>query len=88
MQNKNLRQQAVTLVEQLPAEKLKTAVDYLISLEEEVLRDSEVPQKGLGTVIHEMFKPFGGVELEIPPRESMRGRREEIDYENRNEKGF
>ena len=88
MQNKNLRQQAVTLVEQLPAEKLKTAVDYLISLEEEVLQDNEASQKGLGTAIHEMFKPFGGVELEIPPRASMRGRREEIDYENRNEKGF
>ena len=29
-------------------------------------------QKGLGTAIHEMFKPFGGVELEIPPRELMR----------------
>ena len=87
MQNKNLRQQAVTLVEQLPAEKLKTAVDYLTSLEEEVLQDSEAPQKGLGTAIHEMFKPFGGVELEIPPRALMRGRREEIGYENRNEKG-
>lgn len=88
MQNKNLRQQAVTLVEQLPAEKLKTAFDYLTSLKEEVLQDSEVPQKGLGTAIHEMFKPFGGVELEIPPRASMRGGRKEIGYENRNEKGF
>ena len=27
---------------------------------------------GLGTAIHEFFKPFGGVELELPPRESMR----------------
>ena len=30
------------------------------------------PPKDLGTAIHELFKPFGGVELEIPPRESMR----------------
>ena len=32
----------------------------------------EVPAKGLGTAIHELFKPFGGVELELPPREPMR----------------
>ena len=41
-----------------------------------VLADSvaelDVPEKGLGTAIHELFKPFGGVELEIPPREPMR----------------
>ena len=30
------------------------------------------PAKGLGTAIHELFKPFGGVELEFPPREPMR----------------
>ena len=30
------------------------------------------PAKGLGTAIHELFKPFGGVELELPPREPMR----------------
>ena len=49
------------------------------SMEEEarvILRDAvgreEVPSKGLGTAIHERFKPFGGVELELPPREPMR----------------
>ena len=26
------------------------------------------PATGLGTAIHELFKPFGGVELDIPPR--------------------
>ena len=31
-----------------------------------------VPAKGLGTAIHRLFKPFGGVELDIPPREPMR----------------
>ena len=31
-----------------------------------------VPTKKLGTAIHELFKPFGGVELEIPPREPVR----------------
>ena len=30
------------------------------------------PAKGLGTALHELFKPFGGVELEIPLREPMR----------------
>lgn len=31
-----------------------------------------VPRKGLGTAIHELFKPLGGVELELPPRGPMR----------------
>ena len=30
------------------------------------------PAKGLGTAIYELFKPFGGIELELPPREPMR----------------
>ena len=49
------------------------------SMEEEarvILREAvgreEVPAKGLGTAIHELFKPFGGVELELPPREPAR----------------
>ena len=49
------------------------------SMEQEVrliLRDAVerevVPEKGLGTAIHELFKPFGGVELELPPRTPMR----------------
>ena len=31
-----------------------------------------VPAKGLGTAIHELFKPFGGVKIELPPREPIR----------------
>ena len=48
------------------------------SMEEEartILREAveqEASEKGLGTAIHELFKPLGGVELEIPPREPMR----------------
>ncbi len=49
------------------------------SMEEEVrsilrsaLHREESPAKGLGTAIHELFKPFGGVELDIPRREPMR----------------
>ena len=30
------------------------------------------PAKGLGTALHELFKPYGGVELDNPPREPMR----------------
>ena len=30
------------------------------------------PPGNLGTAIHNLFKPYGGVELEIPPREPMR----------------
>ena len=49
------------------------------SMEEEVrliLREGvgrqAVPKKGLETAIHELFKPFGGVELELRPRGPMR----------------
>ena len=49
------------------------------SMEEEartILRSAvqreDPPAQGLGTMIHELFKPFGGVELELPPREPMR----------------
>ena len=38
----------------------------------EVVGREVIPEKGLGTAIHELFKPFGGVELELPPREPMR----------------
>ncbi len=49
------------------------------SMEEEVrliLREAVgrgiVPAKGLGAAIHELFKPFGGMELELPSRDPMR----------------
>ena len=38
----------------------------------EAIERETVPAKGLGTAFHELFKPFGGVELELPPREQMR----------------
>ena len=40
-------------------------------LAEAVAREA-APAKGLGTAIHELFKPFGGIELNLPPREPMR----------------
>ncbi len=30
------------------------------------------PARGLGTAIHGLFEPLGGVDLSIPPREPMR----------------
>ena len=36
------------------------------------LSGDDGPVRGLGTAIHELFRPLGGVDLEIPPREPMR----------------
>ena len=79
MQRMDLQKQATVLIEQLSTEKLKKAVDYLSDLRDKdapntspVSPEGEIPQKGLGTAIHELFKQCGGVELEIPPREPMR----------------
>ena len=79
MRKVDLQQQAVTLIRQLSTEKLKKAVDYLSDLQgkdaDNILSTShaqEIPEKGLGTFIHKLFKQIGGVELEIPPREPMR----------------
>lgn len=57
----------------------KRAAGHGRSMEEEVrlilskaVEREAAPAKGLGTAIHELFKPFGGVALELPPREPMR----------------
>ncbi len=64
-------------------EKIKTrlrvrAAHHGRSMEEEAreilraaLSSTEVPQKNLVDAIRERFAPFGGVELEIPKRESI-----------------
>ncbi len=36
------------------------------------LDEDAAPPSNLGTAIHQLFRPFGGVELEISPREPMR----------------
>ena len=76
MRKVDLQQQAVTLIGQLSAEKLRAAIDYRSYLRDKDVRndlpDRDIPPRGLGTVIHAIFKPFGGVELDIPPREPMR----------------
>ncbi len=76
IQRIDLQKQATTLIEQLPTEKFIEAVDYLAELQEEdvqnVTSDHETLPQNLGVAIHEIFKPFGGVELEISPRKPMR----------------
>ena len=73
MRKVDLQKQAIMLIEQLSTEELKEVVDYLAELQgKDASPDGEIPEKGLGTAIHELFKPFGGVELEIPPREPAR----------------
>ena len=76
MRKVDLQQQAVRLIRQLSTERLKSAVDYLVYLQDAETRnvssDHEISSQNLGMAIHEMFKPFGGVELEIPPREPAR----------------
>ncbi len=49
------------------------------SMEQEVrdilraaLEKEVAPARNLGTAIHKLFKPFGEIELDIPPREAMR----------------
>ena len=76
MRKVDLQQQAVTLIGQLPTEKLKSAVDYLAYLQNKEMQNVQPAEPhtttALGTAIHTIFKPFGGVELELPPREAMR----------------
>ncbi len=76
MRKIDLQKQANILIGQLSNEKLIEALDYLSCLQDQEVRNSlkseEIPQYGLGTVIHTIFKPFGGVELDIPPRGPMR----------------
>ena len=46
---------------------LRSALD-----EDEAPSRDAIPEKDLGTEIHELFKSLGGVDLEIPPRTPMR----------------
>jgi plasmid stability protein len=36
------------------------------------LNQETVPPKNLGTAVHELFRPHGGIELDIAPREPLR----------------
>lgn len=41
------------------------------SILRKALGETQAVTPKLGTAIHELFKPFGGVDLDIPPREPM-----------------
>ena len=67
------------LDDEIRARLRKRATERGRSMEEEVqlilteaISREAVPSKGLGTAVHKLFKPFGGVDLELPPREPMR----------------
>ena len=79
MRKVDLQKQATMLIRQLSTEELKKVIDYLVDFQgkdaDNILptpHAEEIPEKGLGTYIHNLFKQIGGVELEIPPREPMR----------------
>jgi len=79
MEKMDLQKQANMFIKQLSTEKLKEVVDYLADVQDKnadnilpMSHPQEIPEKGLGTFIHNLFKQIGGVELEIPPREPMR----------------
>jgi len=40
----------------------------MLSVAAEKALETREPKRGLGTAIHELFAPLGGVELQIPPR--------------------
>ena len=75
MRKEDLQQQAIKLISQLSTEKLREVVEYLVHLQDKEARDvlsTEVDSTTpLGTAIYEVFKPFGEVKLDIPPREMM-----------------
>ena len=73
MEKLDLQKQATMLIKQLSTEKLKEVVDYLADLQgkdaDNILPTSypqEIPEKGLGTFIHKLFKQIGtGVFLNL-----------------------
>ncbi len=76
MRKVDLQQQAIKLISQLSTKKLREVIEYLVHLQGKEERNALPTESDstttLGTAIHEVFKPFGGVKLDIPPREPMR----------------
>ena len=69
---RNLDDDVKTRLRMRAAEKGRSMEEEARLILREAVRREEAPAKGLGTAIHERFKPLGGVELELPPREPMR----------------
>ena len=69
---RNLDDDVKTRLRMRAAEKGRSMEEEARLILREAVGREEAPAKGLGTAIHERFKPLGGVELELPPREPMR----------------
>ncbi len=69
---RNLDDDVKTRLRMRAAEKGRSMEEEARQILREAVGREEVPANGLGTAIHERFKPLGGVELELPPREPMR----------------
>ena len=50
----------------------RTVEEEALEILRTALQKETPPEKGLGTALHNLFKPIGGVDLEIPEREPMR----------------
>ena len=69
---RNLDDDVKTRLRMRAAEKGRSMEEEARQILREAVGREEAPANGLGTAIHERFKPLGGVELELPPREPMR----------------
>ena len=68
----NLNEGLERLLRNRAAENGRSMEQEALEILRAALGEDAVSTRGLGTAIHEMFKPFGGVELEIPSRDPMR----------------
>ena len=69
---RNLDDDVKTKLRMQAAEKGRSMEEEARLILAEAVAREAAPAKGLGTAIHELFKPFGGIELNLPPREPMR----------------
>ena len=69
---RNLDNDVKTRLRVRAAENHRSMAEEVRLILAEAVERQAAPAKGLGTAIHELFKPFGGVELELPSREPPR----------------
>ena len=54
------------------AERGRSMEEEARSILREAVAAGPAPECGLGTELRELFEPFGGVELDLPPRQPVR----------------
>ena len=69
---RNLEDDVKTRLRKRAAERGRSMEEEARLILAEAVAREAAPARGLGTAIHELFKPLGGVDLELPPREPMR----------------